>query len=532
MKTANNVAAIYVRVSTLKSSQKDSPEHQRSLCLEKALMEGLETRPEFIYEDRSTGTSIVARDEINQLIEDAKKGYFSTIIFASLSRFSRDSLDAITLKRKLVNGLGLRLISIEDTYDSGEKDDEMIFTIISAVNQKLSEQISISSRRGIRESALKGNFTGSRAPYGYKKVTKKLDGTTRKSLEIVEEDAQTVRNIFNQYVYNNMGEKQIVNYLNEIEEIPSPKGGVWGITTIQRILQNEAYTGKHVFNKYTVEKYYEDLDDMHNRKNKLVQIEKDSWQQNTNKQWDAIIDDKLFEKAQEKRLLRGGGKRGGIRNVKVNPFSGLIKCSHCGKNFVSMKSGKKGKNGQEYRYLICSSRRRMGTKGCQNGFWLPLGAFTNALLQEIKTSLNNFINIEEVSSNVKVPNDAGTESTDKKQKQYQRSIEQYRKLLFELRSDFKLGEIDREQFDFEKEQLDLKIKETQNKLKQLSELNTKVTNEHAIKVQVKEALNKLVKLEFTEVDELQIILKQLIEEINVNKDGEAEIHTPLGILHP
>lgn len=522
---AKEVAAIYVRVSTLKESQKDSPEHQKSICLQKAKMAGLETRTEFIYEDRSTGTSIITREEINQLIEDAKKGYFSTIIFASLSRFSRDSLDAIALKRKLVNGLGIRLISIEDTYDSQVKDDEMIFTIISAVNQKLSEQISIASRRGILASAQKGNFIGSCAPFGYKKIKDK----DVKTLMIVEENAEIVKKIYDLYVYNNYGEKRIVTYLNE-EEIPSPKGGIWGITSIQRILQNEAYIGRNVYGKYTVKKVYEDLSDMHNRKNKLVQTDRKTWERNDGVNWDAIIDEETFKKAQEIRHQRGGGKRGGVRNVQVNPLSGLVKCSHCGSNFVSMKSGKVGKNGQEYRYLICSSRRRMGVKGCKNGLWIPLEEFKSDLLQQIQLSLNKFINIEEISSNVEIPKISNTVSSDKRQQKIESSIKRNRKMLFELRKEFKFEEIDREQYEFEKVALENDIIVLQKKLDQINKSSTLINNDETIKEQIKEALGKLVKLDFSHVDELQLVLKQLIEEIKVNEDGEVEIYTPLGIL--
>ncbi|MFD2880423.1 recombinase family protein [Paenibacillus rhizoplanae] len=83
-----------------------------------------------------------------------------------LSHFSRDTLDSLNLK---VDALGIRLISIEEDFDSLKDNDELKFQIISAVNQKLSEQFSLSSKRGIRQSALKGNFTGSVAPFGYRK---------------------------------------------------------------------------------------------------------------------------------------------------------------------------------------------------------------------------------------------------------------------------------------------------------------------------------------------------------------------------
>lgn len=66
-------AAIYVRVSTTKESQKFSPEHQRMDCEEKARQLSLKVREEYIYVDRDSGTSIIGRPSIQTLIEDAKR---------------------------------------------------------------------------------------------------------------------------------------------------------------------------------------------------------------------------------------------------------------------------------------------------------------------------------------------------------------------------------------------------------------------------------------------------------------------------
>ncbi|WP_246246122.1 recombinase family protein [Paenibacillus lemnae] len=237
-------AAIYVRVSTTKDSQKDSPEHQISACKHYAEDMGWETGEDIVYEDRESGANITDRQAIQQVVRDAQRGAFQVIIFAALSRFARDIGDSISLKRKMVNALNIRLISIDDHYDS-DRDDEMLFSIISSVNQSVSEQISRSSRRGKRESALKGNFTGSRAPYGYNREI-------RHGLKVLvpnEQQAAVVRGIYQLYTANKMGEKAIVKYLND-KGIPSPKDVTWGITTVQRILQNEAYIGKNRSSKY------------------------------------------------------------------------------------------------------------------------------------------------------------------------------------------------------------------------------------------------------------------------------------------
>ncbi|WP_312096188.1 recombinase family protein [Niallia sp.] len=530
-KKNENIAAIYVRVSTLKESQKDSPEHQKAVCLVKADDEDLEVRKEFIYEDRSTGTSIINREDIKQLIKDAQAGYFSTVIFASLSRFSRDSLDAIALKRILVDGLGIRLISIDDVYDSKVSNDEMIFTIISAVNQKLSQQISIASKRGIKESANRGNYTGSKAPFGYKKINIPISQKeVKKTLEIVEEDARIVQTIFHLYVHENMGEKRIVDYLNTVMKVPSPqKKKPWGITTIQRILQNEAYIGYNVHNKYKVKKVT-NIDDLHDRQTVLVQRDKSKWIKNKEKEWQPIIDDKMFKQSQEIRLKRGGGKRGGIRNVQVNPFAGILKCEHCGSNFVSMKSGKVGKRGQEYRYLICSSRRRMGVKGCKNDLWIQLENFKQEIMMRITMRLEELIAIDEVAAGVEVQNVPSETDMETRKKKLENTIKLKRKMLMNIREDFHSGEMKKEQYEFEKEQYEESIEDLTDQLNKLQATHHKVNNETIIKEQVKDELNKLVKLDFSHVDELQLVLKQLIEEMTVNSDGNVKIYSPLGNL--
>ncbi|WP_379159413.1 recombinase family protein [Paenibacillus sp. sgz5001063] len=517
-----NVTAIYVRVSTTKDSQKDSPEHQRGLCEEKARVLDLDVQ--YSYEDRDTGTSIVAREEIQKLIQDAKSKYFGTIIFASLSRFSRDTLDSLNLKRILVDALGIRLISIEEGFDSLKDNDELKFQIISAVNQKLSEQISLSSKRGIRQSALKGNFTGSVAPFGYRKIV----SSDKKTLTPDENYSYIVEIIYHLYVSRKMGEKAIVQYLNKEMEIPSPKGGVWGITTIQRILTNEVYTGQNVFGKYEVKKVYNDINNMSDRSKKQVQREKEKWERSAEQTHEAIIDDETFELAQEIRLKRGGGRRGGVRN-RVNVFAGIIFCKHCGASLVSCK-GKSRKDGPEYRYLICSTRRRKGETGCVNNAWIPYNNFRDTVINEVSKKLKRVINIETetMDSKDRILKKKPSIDLDKDLKKFEKAIQRNRKLLFELRKQNMLGEIDEEQYRFEKQEYEQEIASLQTQLTQSSQNKEEQINLDKIHDEIRAALETLVNLEFDRLDEMRIILSKLIEKLVVSVDGEVEIYTPLG----
>lgn len=518
-------ARSYVRVSTLLESQKDSPEHQESMIREYAANEG--NAIEGVYMDKGTATSIIDRDDVKRMISDAKSGVFNTIYFASLSRFSRDTLDAISLKRMIVNALGIRLVSIEDMYDSAKEDNEMIFTIISSVNQKQSENTSTASKRGLRQSAMKGNFTGSIAPYGYRKVN--LDG--RKTLEVIPEEAEIVRMIFDYYVNNGMGEKAITNHLNETLNLPSPKGGIWGVSSVQRILQNENYTGYLTFCKMETKKVYEDLNDLQNRRKKLVQRDKDLWEKTEFQTHEAIISQELYDKAQEIREIRGGGKRGGRKDF-VNVFAKMIFCKECGTAMVTMSSEKKLHRTDEskrYRYLMCSKRRRQGAKGCSNSLWIPYYETRDEIIQGVVKRTQKLLSLVSATDEGAQIADYQGRDFDKDIKRLEKTIADNRKLLFEIRKQNMLGEIDQAQYEFEKGQYEHEILESEKKIKSLSKTADEHKNREQLRKDMEQALKVLTSLDnYEEVEQTRMMLLRLIERIEVDKDGSVDVHSVLG----
>lgn len=517
----------YVRVSTLKDSQKDSPEHQEAFIREVAGREGIEL--DHIYEDRDTATNIVEREDVQKIIEDAKRGEIRSIWFASLSRFSRDALDAISLKRILVNALKIRVVSIEDGYDSGKKDDELLFGIKSVVNQNTSGDISVSSRRGIRQSAEQGNYIGSIPPYGYKKITiddPKMKSGKRKTLEIVEEQAEVVRLIFDLYVNRGMGEKAIVNYLNgdneNAEQFPPYRSEVWGLSSIQRILQNENYTGYSVFGRHTTEVAYNDLSNLMDRRKKLVQKPKSEWQKTKFPTHEAIIPQELFDQAQEIRLLRGGGARGG-RRAFVNVFAKFIFCAECGAAMVSMSSEVRG---HRYRYLMCSRRRRTGEAGCVNGKWMPYidtrDELIKTILQEVKKRVDHFEKNGHLNDlNPELPDN----NYDKEKRRLEKKIEDNRKLLFEIRRQSLLGEIDNAQYEFEKAEYEKEIAEHEQRLSVIRINEKRTLDLEKNFAEIKKALHELSNFKTYDdnLDKIRTLLLIMVKRIEVNKDGKVKL---------
>ena len=95
-----------------------------------------------------------------------------------------------------------------------------------------SAELSQKVRRGMRESRLKGNFTGGRVPYGYRAVDKKI---------VIEEDeAEIVRRIFREYA----GGKFVKDIVADLtREGIYFKGKPFLSGSVYNMLQNEKYAG-------------------------------------------------------------------------------------------------------------------------------------------------------------------------------------------------------------------------------------------------------------------------------------------------
>lgn len=512
----------YVRVSTLYDSQKDSPEHQESFLIESAAREGIEL--DRIYEDRDTGTSIVAREDVQEMIADAKRGEIRSLWFTSLSRFSRDALDAISLKRILVNALNIRVVSIEDGYDSAKKDDELLFGIKAVVNQNTSGDISVSSRRGIRKSILEdGNIIASKPAYGYKIIT--IDG--RRTYEIYPEQAAVVELIYELYI-TGTGDKNIVNYLNgenpEGIVYKSYTGKPWNLGSVQSILKNPTYTGYNISGRYTTEIVYDDLNDLMNRRKKLVQRPESEWEWSKEQTHPAIIPLERYKLACELRIQRGGAARGGRRTF-VNVFAKMIFCKECGSAMVTMK-GKSRDGGKEYRYLFCSRRRRMGKAGCTNNTWYPYYDLRDVLIGNILIRLRkNIQKLESAQGTDKIGLTIPQNDYDKEKRKLNKQIENNRKLLFEVRRQHMLGEIQTSQYEYEKEQYEKEITDHEQRLAAIVAEEKRSFDIERIKKDTRRVLTEMTNIKSydDDIEKTRALLLEVVRRIDVPQDQDEGI---------
>jgi DNA invertase Pin-like site-specific DNA recombinase len=165
------------------------------------------------------------------MIKDSYTKLFDTIIVWKLDRFARNRYDSAHYKNILKKN-GVKVISATEQI-ANTPEGIILEGMLESFAEYYSAELSQKVKRGLKESRIKGNFTGGALPYGYSKQDKKIS--------IDEEQANIVRFIFNQYISGKII-KDIVSLLWE-QGITNNYGKDWTINSVSRVLRNENYKG-------------------------------------------------------------------------------------------------------------------------------------------------------------------------------------------------------------------------------------------------------------------------------------------------
>lgn len=199
-----------------------------------------------VYVDKGvTGTQAKKRHGFMQMIEDASHGVFDLICTREVSRFARNTLDSLNYTRQL-GRMGVEVFFYNDNIWSCESDGELRLTIMSAMSQEEARHISDRVLAGQSISRKKGVLYSNGNILGYTLVRGKT--SSENTYEIVEEDAETVRMIYDYYL-EGMGAKAIAHKMQELHRQTAKSGCKWDATKVLRILNNKTYAGYIGYNK-------------------------------------------------------------------------------------------------------------------------------------------------------------------------------------------------------------------------------------------------------------------------------------------
>ena len=402
--------AAYCRVSTDKEEQLHSLNHQKEFFTEYARRNGHELYR--LYADEGiSGTSLKKREAFRRLLRDAGLHLFDIVVVKDISRFARNTVDALQSIRKLKT-LGINTLFLTANMDS-MGDSEFILTLFSAMAQEESNHLSKRVKWGKKINAEKGRVP--QCLFGYDRV----DNFT---LEINPWEAETVRKIFSLYNEQDLGCRTISLVLNR-EGRKTKFGGEWNPRGVRRILVNPIYCGILVNHKYEIQDFLT---------GKQIRLPKEEQFIHQRPSW-AIVTPEVFQKSQEILASRqkpdaSGAACSPSRYSGRHLFSTLIKCAHCGRSFTR----KSYTYANTRIYWRCVTNDQYTAEKCPNRVILD----ESILIQALKDYFSSTIEDNEVfTSNVlsaveaQLP-DSGTvmQDMEAKQKKLLRKQERYQEM--------------------------------------------------------------------------------------------------------
>lgn len=309
-------AVIYARYSSHGQTEQ-SIEGQLRACHDYAEREGLTIVGEYI--DRALTGRSDDRPDFQRMIEDSKKRNFQRVIVWKLDRFARNRYDSAIYKAKLKKH-DVRVISA--TENIGDNPDGILLEgILESMAEHYSANLSVNVKRGLRESVIKGTYTGGIPPIGYRVVDKKL--------VIDEEKAPIIKFAFEQYA-KGVPKRQIIDELNA-KGVRNYYGRPLTLSCFQHALHNKKYIGKYIFNG-----------------------------QEVTGGCPAIIDEDTFDKVQD-RLTKVKHAPAATKARQEYLLQGKAFCGMCGARMVG--DGGTSKSGKVHYYYACGEKKKAHT--CQ-----------------------------------------------------------------------------------------------------------------------------------------------------------------------
>lgn len=314
-------AVIYARFSSDKQTE-DSIEAQVRACREYAAHNGLLILR--VYSDEAIsgkGSKTASRAQYQKMLRDADKGQFSTILIHKYDRIARNLGEHVNLEKRL-NDKGVSLIAVAQDFGN-TKESKIMRALMWSLSEYYIDNLSEETKKGLKETALKGLHTGGYAPFGYDVV--------HQTYVINELEAAYVRKIFD-------AAEARIGFSELIEEmaaagITGKRGKPIRYPQIYEILRNEKYTGVYLYSPTEAK----------NRADR--RIKPDSIK--IENALPVIISKAQFMEVQKIMTQRKQtGKKAGYL------CSGLVYCT-CGAKMHGMTSKRKG---HEYPYFCCSKK--------------------------------------------------------------------------------------------------------------------------------------------------------------------------------
>lgn len=350
-------AALYLRLSKDDEGAGESASitTQREILRDFARENHFPVAGEYV-DDGYSGTTF-ERPAFQRMIRDIELGNINLVLTKDLSRLGRDYITTGQYTEIYFPLKGVRYIAVNDGYDSQNPGNDMA-PFQNIVNEMYARDTSRKIRSAFEARMRRGEFIGSRPPYGYRR-----DPGDRRHLVPDEEAAGIVRRIFS-LAASGSSPKQIAQKLTA-QAVLSPgeyreqqshallcaaPARAWIPSTVGKILRNPVYLGHMVQGKTRKPSL---------KSKACARVAKENWcvVKHTH---EPLVSEEQFSLAAQACRARVYPKEKGF----VNRFSKLARCMDCGAAMSSVGTRKQDSRAN----LACGAYKQEGKKACTNHF--------------------------------------------------------------------------------------------------------------------------------------------------------------------
>lgn len=384
-------AVLYARRKFKDQVQLDEPDPttvSQIIAMKAHLQDLPDVTTERIYMDCQKMDSHQSLPQLQQLLLDIENGNYNCIVIYSLDTFGKDKAETEYYMLRQFPSLELRIISIQDNYDSNRSEPE------SGTFFRLEEILrgNMRSDRTCGETATETEtdrgrwvFSKRKIPYGYN-----FNQDSESHMDVDPETAQYVRFIFEEYA-SGTSPGRIAKKLTAMNA-PTPSmrksqlgtnykkmspSNSWTFGSVSIILRNRMYAGDYVCGRENAF-LHPDREDATMYWNSEEQIIPHHHK--------PLVPREIFDKVQQlqeqkrRQLIEKDGVPHNLPEYSSTPFRNHLFCGHCGRimHFYHCVNVR-----HHYAVYTCSSRKKNLKNACS---YAPIRL--NEILPTVKQALS------------------------------------------------------------------------------------------------------------------------------------------------
>lgn len=420
-----------------------------------------------VYEDNGISGMTYKRPGFMQMMNDLYAGVIDTVLVKDISRLGRHFVLTSELVEKTFPAMEVRLICINDDYDSINPDADvarLLLPLKMLMNDNYAKDFSKKIRSSISAKMESGEFLPSSGsiPYGY------IRNPKANTFAVDKETAPVVCKIYDMREQK-LSYNAIAKVLNE-EDIPSPgrirfergltnskkfENAIWVRGAIRKILSDPVYLGCRIHGKVKRDKLGMEK----------VRRSKEEWQV-VEQAHPAIISKEQFELVQvineaELRKRASFATMPEVENDMRELLRDKVYCGDCG----SKMSGRKGIGrftkhtpNPAFVFFDCNKYVDSGKKVCKSHYIRQediIGAIERCLKEHLRIALDYEEFLKQVQ---KLPKVTAYQNTAKRElasvKARKTNLEARKEQIL---TDFMEGVLDKREYDFMRQKIETEL---------------------------------------------------------------------------